>query len=228
LSLPLRASPKLSGGMVRREILRRVPGLVSRRVVKTRYRLLKHRRSIHPPTPNSLPASSAGTPALVAVAGQSAGAGAEDATAGECRYYDRDGWILHRVLYWRPLLCGGVLLDVEGAASVRVADPKPGQRIIEDREGWEGLRRIKLRGCRVCGVDYFRVQLHHLVGRDLGGDDVPDNLIPLCPEHHQQVEERKRVACSLVRQRLSPAELRYILNKKGPDFLERYYGVMEW
>jgi len=105
-------------------------------------------------------------------------------------------------------------------------DPKSSRRIIEDREGWEVLRRQKLRGCRVCGVTYFIVQLHHLVGRDLGGDDVPDNLVPLCPTHHQEVEERKLVTCSVLRERLTPDELRYVLGKKGDRFLDRYYPLV--
>lgn len=101
------------------------------------------------------------------------------------------------------------------------ADPKPPKRIIEDRVGWEVLRRAKLRGCRVCGVDYFRVQLHHLVGRDLGGDDIADNLVPLCPEHHQAVEERKL----MIWPNLTKQEQDYIGRKKGVDFARRYYGV---
>lgn len=104
------------------------------------------------------------------------------------------------------------------------ADPKPRRRVIEDKEGWEILRRIKLAPCRLCGAQWLP-QLHHLVSRSLGGDDVPDNLVPLCAECHQAVEEHFEPACVSLRESLTDRERAYIVGKKGADYLDRRYPV---
>ena len=69
--------------------------------------------------------------------------------------------------------------------------------------------------------------LHHLVGKDLGGDDKPDNLVPLCGTGttgcHGAVQDLSPVACGLLRESLTLKELRYIVTKKSPAFLDRYY-----
>jgi HNH endonuclease len=105
-------------------------------------------------------------------------------------------------------------------------DPKPRKRVKATREEWQVLRWHKLmQGCRICGIR-DRAEFHHLVGRDLGGDDVSDNLVPLCPIHHKQVEERQMVACSVLRDRLRGEEIAYVVGRKGEDFLSRYYPLI--
>ncbi len=44
--------------------------------------------------------------------------------------------------------------------------------------------------CRVCRTDKG-VQVHHIVPRRTVANDDPDNLVPLCQLHHQQVHDRK-------------------------------------
>jgi hypothetical protein len=101
-------------------------------------------------------------------------------------------------------------------------DPKPTKRIKATRNDWQTMRWHKLtKGCRLCGTR-DRVEFHHLVGRDLGGDDVLSNLVPLCPLHHQRVEERK-LESSVLRGHLTVSEIEYVIGKKGSDFLARYY-----
>jgi hypothetical protein len=100
-------------------------------------------------------------------------------------------------------------------------------RITEDREGWEDLRRTKLGPCRVTG-SVFNVTMFHLVGRDLGGDDVPDNLIPICQDVHMEWEhapDGKQKWGPSIWATLTASEQRYVLEKKGPFFARRYYGV---
>jgi hypothetical protein len=99
-------------------------------------------------------------------------------------------------------------------------------RITEDREGWEDLRRTKLGPCRVCGTPN-QVTLHHLVSRSLAGDDVEFNLIPLCGSGttgcHGLFESGDVKTRSVIRHTLELDELAYIIGKKGPGFLDRYY-----
>lgn len=52
-------------------------------------------------------------------------------------------------------------------------------RYRASRAEWTMIRRRKFGPCRVCGST-LTVGLHHLVERDEFGDDVPENLIPLC------------------------------------------------
>lgn len=66
--------------------------------------------------------------------------------------------------------------------------------------------------------------MHHLVPRSAGGDDVDANLVPLCDACHGQLH---RGSGTIVRRRLraslAPAELRYVLAKKGAAWLDSRY-----
>ncbi len=42
--------------------------------------------------------------------------------------------------------------------------------------------------CAVCSFDEV-VEIHHIIPRRLGGDDDPDNLILLCPNHHSLADK---------------------------------------
>lgn len=114
--------------------------------------------------------------------------------------------------------------------TISTADFKAPPRVIEDREGWEQLRRAKLGPCRVCGNTWLPT-LHHLVGVGRGkeGDDVPANLIPLCRAHHQAFHDGDLVVIQIIGETLTLSEIGYIVGKKGEDFLRRRYHVpAEW
>lgn len=110
------------------------------------------------------------------------------------------------------------------------ADPRPARRHVASPAEWNELRAQKLGPCRGCDDRPLRLHmtLHHLVGRDLGGDDVADNLIPLCGSgsagcHGKAEAERDRATLTRIRHSLTPYEAAYVLRKKGEDFLDRYY-----
>ena len=96
-------------------------------------------------------------------------------------------------------------------------------RVTADREMWEQLRRAKLGPCRCCGNN-FLPQLHHLLSRSLGGDDVPANLVPLCRRCHELVENHDEHACQPLRLSLTDAELEYLSVKKYAGYADRRYG----
>jgi hypothetical protein len=108
-------------------------------------------------------------------------------------------------------------------------DPKPTKRFKATQQEWIDLRQAKNpRECRVCGTT-TGLTMHHLLGKDLGGSDVLENLVWLCGSGttgcHGKVENREPWACSLLGQRLADNELGYLLAHKGEDFIHRYYGV---
>jgi hypothetical protein len=103
-----------------------------------------------------------------------------------------------------------------------LADFKPRRRHRADAKEWTFLRALKMGPCRIC-PSTLAVQMHHLVGRDLGGDDAPQNLVPLCPLHHQQVQELEPESCEALRATLTLSEYAYIVDRKGLHFLDRYY-----
>lgn len=111
-------------------------------------------------------------------------------------------------------------------SAVHKADFKPEPRVIEDKEGWEVLRRLKLGPCRVCGNNWLPT-LHHLVGVGRGktGDDVPANLVPLCKQHHQLFHAGDEHIAAMIGASLTVAEIRYVLRKKDASFLSRRYFV---
>jgi 5-methylcytosine-specific restriction endonuclease McrA len=53
--------------------------------------------------------------------------------------------------------------------------------------------------CHLCGITSnptnksFRsiLEIHHIIEKNKGGKDTPDNLIPLCSNHHSLVHEGK-------------------------------------
>jgi hypothetical protein len=111
-----------------------------------------------------------------------------------------------------------------------LADPKPARRVKADQNEWQRLRAEKIAMCRVC-AEKIGSTLHHLVSKSLGGDDMADNLVPLCGSGttgcHGLIEARDAWACSLLGQRLTAEERAYVVVKKGAGFMARYYGVRE-
>lgn len=81
--------------------------------------------------------------------------------------------------------------------TVALARPnKRYRRRVASPKTWARIRAQKLEGfpCRVCGSlgDH---DAHHTYPRDRGGDDVAENVMPLCRGCHQLVEGRDPAAC---------------------------------
>ena len=82
----------------------------------------------------------------------------------------------------------------------KVASPKQWQQIIAAKRG----------PCRVCDATSRIVDYHHLIPRSLGGDDVPDNIVPLCRYCHDLVTRVDLNTVQLLALSLSAAERAYV------------------
>lgn len=101
-------------------------------------------------------------------------------------------------------------------------DPKPPARVRANSAAWKKLHADCWGPCLICG-DTWRVELHHLVPRAQGGDDIKANLVPLCAEHHRRVTEHVGLTCVDLRQSLSPEHIRYCVDKVGAERFEKSY-----
>ena len=107
----------------------------------------------------------------------------------------------------------------------KVASAKEWQRIVAAKQG----------PCRVCvragsngglrSSAPHLIEFHHLVARIHHGDDVEDNLVPLCHDHHGLVTMREPISCRYLSESLSESERGYVLRKLGPDGYARLFGV---
>jgi 5-methylcytosine-specific restriction endonuclease McrA len=93
----------------------------------------------------------------------------------------------------------------------KVASPKQWQAIIAAKGG----------PCRVCndpasnGRVHGSIHFHHLVARARGGDDVADNIVPLCGDCHDLITRGNRVTARLLARTLTLEERRYVASKPG-------------
>ena len=97
-------------------------------------------------------------------------------------------------------------------------DPKPSKRIIDPEAG---LRKLSLdQTCRGCGKR--ATDGHHILLRSQRGDDVEDNIMPLCHICHIAYHDGGRKDF-----RLTTAERGYLLAKLGSeagnDYIARRY-----
>jgi len=99
-------------------------------------------------------------------------------------------------------------------------DQKPRKRIIDS-----AAQRVKLDAdpnCRVCSDR--ATDPHHILLKSQGGDDIEDNIMPLCFDCHRRYHNGK------VNLWLKPKELIYILDRmgreKGIEYLKR--RRIEW
>ena len=109
----------------------------------------------------------------------------------------------------------------------KIASPKQWQAIIAAKGGTcrlleSVMTNLDLRGRR---GQLGPVQYHHLVPRDLGGDDVADNIIPLCDLCHRGITDRLPGHVTALLHTLSDAEYAYAVGKAGEDVWERVYGI---
>jgi len=92
-------------------------------------------------------------------------------------------------------------------------DPKPRPRVQDPTAGYTKIRAEQR--CRLCGMGFARglgLTRHHVVPKGQGGDDVADNLVPLCGHGtigcHGAVEHDIRARVRL-RAKLRPQEIAY-------------------
>lgn len=118
-----------------------------------------------------------------------------------------------------------------------VGDPRPALRIADPQAG---IAKLKAEGrCRACGHHSFMLSRHHLVPKGQGGDDLDENIIPLCgngtqgchgamTDHTNSVGWPSKlegyewqVVASAIRSSLWSTERMYIVRTKGEDWLNR-------
>jgi len=97
-------------------------------------------------------------------------------------------------------------------------DPKPAKRIIDPKAG---ERKLSLdQACRGCGQR--ATAGHHILLRSQRGDDVEDNIMPLCRACHIAYHDGR-----LKSLKLTTAERGYLLAKLGSeagnDYIARRY-----
>lgn len=106
------------------------------------------------------------------------------------------------------------------------------RRIVASPKRWQAIMDEKIGPCRVCGsqanngVLHGKIQLHHIVSREDHGDDVPENIVPLCPVDHTYVTQRDPGACLVLMLSLEDAEYAYMIARGGENYAERAYGLV--
>jgi 5-methylcytosine-specific restriction endonuclease McrA len=106
-----------------------------------------------------------------------------------------------------------------------VNDPRPRKRYKATREEWAALHKaFTAERCWVCGGPWD--DLHHILSRAHGGDDVVANLASLCRQCHYLVTIRDARARALLRGALMPSNLAYLERRLDEDvrnWLDRVY-----
>lgn len=120
--------------------------------------------------------------------------------------------------------------------------PKPRKRHVASRREWAKIRRLIGVGelpC-FCGCGRRSETAAHIVPRGLGGDDVPENVIPLAgdgtrlchgaQENGQRVYDLDRKVYiepdevrGRIRERLLDEHRAYVVERMGLPWLERYF-----
>lgn len=128
---------------------------------------------------------------------------------------------------WRPP--DALERPVERREQVFV-DPRPPKREKASRKGWQAIHaRFEHAVCTHCAMR--PVELHHVVSRSQGGDDVAENLCPLCRSCHGILESHapgwERVAAS-VRPYvlLNRGRCVYVIGKIGWDRFNARYPML--
>lgn len=97
------------------------------------------------------------------------------------------------------------------------------RRKVASPKQWQAIVAAKVGPCRVCldpasnGLLHGHVQFHHLVSRAALGDDVPDNIVPLCPSCHGLVTKLDPHALALLAASLTDAERAYVDGRRPPS-----------
>jgi 5-methylcytosine-specific restriction endonuclease McrA len=109
-------------------------------------------------------------------------------------------------------------------------DPKPRRRIRAStpRSRTVAYERAHRSACALCGAQRG-VQAAHVVPRSQGGDDVAENVAPLCLDCHWWIDQGAGPDARDLRVRLrawiagEPTVLAYVLDRKGAAWLDRRY-----
>lgn len=114
--------------------------------------------------------------------------------------------------------------------NVCLPDPKPRKRQKASQGDWEAIHaQFEHAVCTHCAMR--PIELHHVVPRSQGGDDVVANLVPLCHRHHTILEAHasgwERVAAS-VRPYvlLNRGRCVYVIGKIGWDRFNKRYPML--
>ena len=103
------------------------------------------------------------------------------------------------------------------------------RRKIASPKQWQAIQAAKGAVCRLSnpGVCESGVEYHHLVPRGAPwfGDDVADNIVPLCRIHHGLITNRVPPALRRLGDSLTEGERAYMIERGGEDYPERAYGI---
>lgn len=104
-------------------------------------------------------------------------------------------------------------------------DPKPPKRYRATKADWEHMHRhFHGHGCWLCGSRTW--ELHHILPRSQGGDDVTQNLMPVCQKCHSLLHAADPNAMHRLRVMLHAGHESYLRFKKGENWrgwLDRRY-----
>lgn len=104
------------------------------------------------------------------------------------------------------------------------------RRHVASAKGWQRIQNEKLGPCRICrdpgrnGSLFGKIALHHVVPRDLGGDDYAANIVPLCFDCHTAVTALRPKACRALLGKLTKDERAYAVDRLGDNW-QRVYGI---
>ena len=102
----------------------------------------------------------------------------------------------------------------------KVAGPKQWAAVMAEKQGPCLIcERLGVRVLPPYGMDF-----HHLVPRARGGDDVAENIVPLCSLHHHDVTVRNVHALHALRLMLNESERAYCEAKMGAEWRVRLFG----
>src|SRR5438128_8883051 len=96
--------------------------------------------------------------------------------------------------------------------------PRKYRRKVASPKQWQAIIAAKRGPCRVCpnyATYNERIEFHHIVPRDLGGDDLADNIVPLHPDCHALVTVRHKDALLALAESLTDEEYAYVVAKLG-------------
>ena len=106
-------------------------------------------------------------------------------------------------------------------------DAKPKARYRATAREWKEIKeQFAHQCCVVCGLS--NTELHHITPRSQGGDDVVENLVPICFRHHTDFESHapgwERIAGHIRAYILArESRLGYVLGKIGEVRFRRRY-----
>jgi 5-methylcytosine-specific restriction endonuclease McrA len=105
------------------------------------------------------------------------------------------------------------------------------RRKVASAKQWQRIIAAKGGPCRVCrdpasnGALHALIHFHHLVPRAQGGDDVADNIVPLCQDCHGLATLRNPLVLEVLARSVTEGEYAYIIGKLGEGGIERLFGV---